>query len=172
MTSSRPLYAALVLSLFGSTTALADWRDTRWGQSVDDVIASVGGNIRKVAGKPDQRIWNQDWKARADLPLDTLTLETGFYFDRKGALSLVKMEATDPATCDKLPEILRNLHGVPFAELTDTILPQMPSQTAKWADRAQNLAILSHDLKLQFNGKRYCHVIYQSYGKGMPGMRK
>ena len=150
---------ALGAAAFASSSALyADWRNTHWGDPVDQVIAAVGGDAKPDKGGAGDRIDGQDRLASSTGDLGGISTRTEYFFDSKGGLSLVQTSPRSGDDCDRFIKSFKPL-GKPASDEKKVIGP-MTLRTWLWIDPASNLQtqlVLISGLKLSFAP---CHVTY------------
>lgn len=144
----RILAVGLVASASWCGPALADWQDTRWGMSLDDVEQRVTSAYRPK--NPEE---SHDPSRRHVL---SGTYTTGnysfiskFYFDRNNALVEVKLELINRDMCKDLRESLVDAYGL-FA------VPNIKEfGDGKWKDwAAGNMVSYNRSIGL------FCNVTY------------
>lgn len=160
---------SLAALLLVAAPAAADWQNTHWGDSVKATIAALGGDTVKVKGRSNERVFAQDFRARGTGTFDGVAVEREFYFDRDGGLSVVKLMPKGE-DCDAFIAAVRKGLG-PARTARSRTLGRLETHGATWNDQAANLAILMFDVRAPGSELRLCHLIYQPYGDGTPGMR-
>lgn len=109
--------AALLLAgvaLAAPAVAHADWEWTRWGMTVDSVVAGSGGAVSRVEGRPGDRVHDFDLKATGEIVRYGIRLNAQFYFDPAGAsLKVIRLSVIDFADCDRLKQAVRRDLGAP-----------------------------------------------------------
>lgn len=150
--------------------AQADWEKTRWGDSVEAVIAKAGPGTEPFAGTEKQRVFDQDQRAKRRGKLDELDVEWQFFFDKNGGLSVIKMIPQDYSNCPAFLAKVRGPLGTPVdGKVTDLGTLQLKSDM--FADKKKNLAMLVLSAVNSKTSLTLCHITYQSYGNGKPGLR-
>ena len=163
--------ALAVLATFPSP-ARADWEQTRWGDSVESILASQGPETERVRAEPGKQVFGQDILARREGTHAGVPVEWQYFFDRRGGLSVVKLRPLDYANCDTLLEAVKQDLGKPRSSKQEVLLEDMAIVSDQWADRQDNLAIQLTDFARGSKiFDRLCHVTWQPYGDGHPGLR-
>ncbi len=134
------LIGALATALGFTTAAQADWQYTRWGMTVDEVVAAGAGQVTQGfdAGSSSE---NQKTLASAPYNAGGRAYTAKFAFDLDGKLMEVNLHPVDVAECDDLFHDLRAAYGEP---------PKPPSPggflfIVKWQDteRRNDVAYLA-----------------------------
>jgi len=110
--------AALVaaVALAAPAVAHADWEWTRWGMTVDGVVAGSAGAVSRVEGRPGQRVHDYDLKAAGEITRYGIRLNAQFYFEPSGgSLKVIRLSVIDFADCDRLKQAVRRELGAPDA---------------------------------------------------------
>jgi hypothetical protein len=105
----RHLKATLVIALIASlvpAAAYAHWASTRWGMSVEEVIAAYPGASHKER-REEQDLHGMHFLAQAPYRDGDTDTTVEFYFDPAGAgLGLVSLRVDDAGQCDSYRETL------------------------------------------------------------------
>lgn len=102
------------IALAAPAVAHADWEWTRWGMTVDGVIAGSDGAVGRVEGRPGQRVHGYDLKATGEIDRYGIRLNAQFYFDPAGqSLKVIRLSVIDFADCDRLKRAVRRDLGAP-----------------------------------------------------------
>jgi hypothetical protein len=109
----------VLLALCFASTAHADWQYTKWGMTVDEVVAASGG---KAVPNTDN-VFNMDdpnlaTKLSTPYAVDTVEFAAHFLFDPQGKLGLVHLRPIDAQNCFRLKSELANKYGRP-SNITD-----------------------------------------------------
>lgn len=166
-TVALAIAAAAVLA---AAPASADWEKTRWGDPVEKVVAKAGPGAEPFAGTEKQRVFDQDYRARRRGEMKGVAVEWQFFFDANGGLSVVKIIPQDYANCPAFLTMIRGTVGRPIASKAQT-LSTLELKTDQYNDKAKNLAMMVLKASNPSKSTQLCHITYQSYGDGKPGMR-
>lgn len=157
-------------AVLAAAPAHADWEKTRWGDPVEKVVAKAGPGAEPFAGTEKQRVFDQDYRARRRGEMNGVAVEWQFFFDPKGGLSVVKIIPQDYANCPAFLTMIRGTVGQPIGGKVQT-LGSLELKNDQFNDKPKNLAIMVLEAFNPNTGMRLCHITYQSYGDGKPGMR-
>jgi hypothetical protein len=91
------LLLALILMAF-ATPAMADWQYTRWGMTVDEVVAASGGSATKIKDRKDDRVRDLPRLAVGTTKEGDVTFDVEFYFE-KNKLRLIRYAPTGSMDC-------------------------------------------------------------------------
>ena len=160
----------IATALASSSAAYADWENTHWGDSVEQVIAAVGNGAKIDQGDDDDRVLDQDQRATRTGDFHGVAAKWTFFFGRTGGLSLVKIEPKRRGDCDAFLAAATAPLGKP-KKSERKLIANTPFITHEWADRKANLAILAFELGRSMFVEQDCHVTYRPYGNGKPGKR-
>jgi hypothetical protein len=152
-----------------ASPALADWANTRWGDSVEKVIAAVGDGAILDRGNKDDRIFDKDRLASSEGDYNGIKAVRQFFFDGKGGLAVVKIKPKDYTDCDQFMVAAKGELG----ELEGPRVKELSTfKFSSWirADRKANQAIMLVQVNNLSSGRQICHVTYQPYGSGKPGL--
>lgn len=121
--------ALIFCGLIASGHAMADWQWTRWGMSIDEVIAGSNGAVSFSKLEKDK-----DARARGTYSTLGFTFDAHMMFRGKdGGLSLVELTMIDPTSgkCFELQRAMFDVYGQSF-EKGGIALIQL--KTATWLD--------------------------------------
>ena len=94
------MHRILVLAalLLAGQPALAEYGNTRWGMTPDEVREAVGGDARSVRDKKDERVFNHKRLVASTTNEAGLVYEVSFFFGTDGkGLTMVELEPPSPA---------------------------------------------------------------------------
>lgn len=158
-------------AVLAAAPANADWEKTRWGDPVEKVVAKAGPGAEPFAGTEKQRVFEQDYRARRRGEMNGVAVEWQFFFNAGGGLSVVKIVPQDTANCPAFLTMIRGTLGQP-ADSRVQKLGNLELKTEIHADKRKNLAMMVLDASTPSKSTQLCHITYQSYGDGKPGLRK
>ena len=100
-------------------TAQANWKYSRWGMSVDQVIAASPRTVRRIADVSKDRVDNLQRLAVGEIDEGGTRFRVQFYFTPDGqSLELVRYEPVETMTCTDESAIAARLFGT--GKTTDT----------------------------------------------------
>jgi hypothetical protein len=102
-------WLALPLLAF-ATPALADWQYTRWGMSVDEVLAASNGSASKVRDDKDKRVRKLPRLALGTVKEGDTEFTVEFFFEKKKLRFLRYVPKTD-LDCDSEERLLLDRFG-------------------------------------------------------------
>lgn len=88
---------ALFLMAF-ATPAMADWQYTRWGMTVDEVVAASNGSAKKIKDRKDDRVWDLPRLVVGTAQEGDVTFNVEFYFENN-KLRLIRYAPTGTMDC-------------------------------------------------------------------------
>ena len=151
------------------TPVLADWGKTHWGDSVEQVVATVGEGAHAERGGPDDKVFDQDLGALKIGDYHGVPARLEFFFDAKGGLSIVKIRPQDDTQCEPfVAAVLAELDKLDAPELK--AMDRISIATWRQSDQANNLAVLVSEVTTTGSDRRLCHLIYQHFGSGRAGL--
>ena len=114
------LAAVACLALPG--TALANWKYTSWGMSLDQVIAASPSTVRRIADVDKDRVGGLQRLAVGEVTEGGTKFQVQFYFSPGGTnLELVRYEPAEKMTCTSESVIVSKFLG--SGKVTDTVEP-------------------------------------------------
>lgn len=155
----------------GSAPAHADWGPTRWGDPVEEVIASVGEGIVARTGTKDNQVFDQDLVAEREGEFHGIKVLYQFYVQPQSrGLSLVRMVPVDEARdCAAFGDSARTEFGQEKHKKRENLYGLVIDRS-EWADRVANLAVLLSEFSGTLFSERSCLVTWQPYGSGRAGL--
>lgn len=156
--------AALGL-LAASYPAQAEWGPTRWGMSVDEVLAAVGDTARRVDEQRDQRIHEQRQYATSTVSEDGIDYTVNYYFaGRRGGLTMVRLEPAAIANCDAMRAAYTQRLG---EEIDQSRTPDGSALSKRfgielihWPTGPGDEVVELTEVRIDGN-QMFCHVLYQ-----------
>ena len=133
MTVVRWLIVSLVLGL--SFEASADWQYTKWGMTVDEVIAASNGKARKFTD-PAQNTDMETLQAVAPYVAGDFVFEAGFNFSKDSRLRTVRLKLIE-GDGRRLSAALLNRYGKPLSESATSV-----TEHARWLDKKSNNTVV------------------------------
>jgi hypothetical protein len=103
------------------TQSRADWQYSRWGQSLESLLAEAGGKASKTTAEEEGHSIEALGRAMATTRHNAAGIETPVYFLFKdGALSAVTLAVRDRYDAKSMLEGLMARYGKPVADTTDS----------------------------------------------------
>lgn len=167
---------AILLAVAGlaglSAPAHADWEQTRWGDPIETVMATVGEGIAAKPGDEGDQVFGQDQVAERTGEFHGVSVRYQFYVSpRSRGLSLVRATPLNEAQdCAAFGAAARAELGKPRRTKRES-LTQIDIHRSEWASRQANLAILLSEFSGGLFPEPSCLLIWQPYGNGKPGAR-
>lgn len=112
--------AALLVATSG--TALADWQYTKWGMTVEQVIAQSGGTAHTARDEKDKRIGKKRRLAVGEVTIGTTKFPVDFYFEDK-QLRLIRYDLGLNDGCAEKEALFLETYGSAEPRLTSTEFP-------------------------------------------------
>ena len=154
----RPMFRhfAVLLLVGYSAEALADWQYTKWGMTLEEVIAASDGKARKFADA-GQDTDTERLKAIAPYSTGDFAFEAGFNFSRKdGRLRSVRLKLVEGDGL-RLYAALVNRYGKPVSESKSSVM-----QHARWLDKANNNTVVWFVIGADYFTVQYSPLIGES----------
>lgn len=112
------LAALACLALPGA--AQANWKYSRWGMSLDQLLAASPRTVHRVADVPDERVGSLQRLATGEVNEGGTRFQVQFYFTPEGkSLQLVRYEPAEKMTCTDEALVAAKLFGK--GKVTDTV---------------------------------------------------
>lgn len=105
-----------------SSGALADWQYSRWGMSVDQVVAASGGTAQPVRDNKDKRIEKKKRLVFGEVTIGTTKFPVDFYFE-ENKLRLIRYDLGLNDGCAEKEELFLEAFGAAEPELSTTPFP-------------------------------------------------
>jgi hypothetical protein len=161
------LRLALVAGMLGfSQSACADWQGTVWGMSLEE----ANKNFRIPHSITPLDLPACDPRRLSCLYFDyTATLEfTGWLEFTDNKLAAIDMKLKDPSQCDELMDVLRQIHGTPAKERTNTDRTgERPFHEITWYDaKNHNRIRVWYDSNAALG--YYCNLRYTPFIRSFP----
>lgn len=133
------------LLLLISFEARADWQYSRWGMTVDDLMAAGKGSVVRVSDSEADKARMGNGLgaplAKASYRTNDFVFTAWFFFP-KGKLAGVRLVGADGRQAIPIEQQLERVYGAPFEKEETKILPQCKIRSAKWKDDASKNYIL------------------------------
>lgn len=128
--------AASFLAVLGlASPASADWQDTRWGMSLEEVL-STGATATTPAERKGRRVEVLgEALAKRPYAANGFDFEGTFYFDR-GKLSAVRLTPRRPDEVTKIGAHLSLVYGKPVADIERPETPGCRMSRREWRDHS------------------------------------
>lgn len=105
--------AAAMAALLVPGVAQANWKTTKWGQSVDDVVkAGKQFKVKRIADVEKDRVGNKQRLAVGEVTEGGVKFQVQFYFTPDGkSLQLVRYEPVEKMNCFDQEKLAVKLYG-------------------------------------------------------------
>lgn len=153
----KMMFAALAACL-AATPAYADWGATKWGDSLDTVIANASEKPAAVPARDGDRVGDLDRLAVARSTFGTVEVEVQFYFDASRRLAAVRLQPK-PDDCARLATAAAERYGKPVEEKNDDVGTTSIIRRA-WRDTPNNM--VASFAEAEGKGLHFCNVFIQS----------
>lgn len=127
----RLAIVAGLLALVAASPALADWQNTTWSMTPDQVMTSTGAI--PATGAPLNK--GEVLRAEGEYEAASFKFLSRFYF-ASGHLRVVSLELTETTRCDELLGALTAIYGEPMLRR---------DRAARWASPADNFYVLLNE---------------------------
>lgn len=153
---------ALPALLLAGQAVHAEYGATRWGMTADEVVAAVGGDVRKVKDKRDQRSLGHQRLATSTFTQGGIAYVANYYFGEKGkGLTLVRIEPAAPEQdCEAMLAAYTARLGPGIDQQQPIVAPNFSNTSVQW--RTGPGEEVAEYTAIRINGRmRYCHVLHQ-----------
>lgn len=165
-----PWRAAAAACAFGllaiPAAANADWEYTRWGMTVDEVLAAARGKAQPTKAEKDTDIWGQSQLAAGVFVQNGVTYKAGFYFDRKTRLLTMVDLTPDANDCDDAYDNFVSRLGrgaVSSSSANDGPGKlKLSGEVTKWRKDSSDETVRFSDLTMATSDFRFCNAIFMA----------
>lgn len=146
----RILAAGVVIVCAWVAPADADWQYTRWGMTVDEVIAAAGkdAKIYRTPTPFELRAPHQLFLT-GTYQTERYQFSAEFHFDDRGALRSISLPLLDKTKCPTLMSDMITIYGTP------TISTNLKWEAVSWKDVSNN-----NFVSYEMSPANYCTLIY------------
>jgi hypothetical protein len=163
---TRLLRSLAVVALLGaSQPAHAEWGATRWGMTVDEVLAAAGDTARTVEDEPDQRIHEQRRYATSTVMQDGIEFTVSYYFARRSrGLTMVRLEPVAVEYCSPMRTALTQRLGAGIDQSRSPGGSEMSKRFSveliHWPTGPGDEVVELTEVRIDGN-QMFCHILYQ-----------
>lgn len=125
------VFASLLLA---GQPALAEYGNTRWGMTPDEVRDAVGGDARSVRDKKDERVFNHKRLVASTTDEAGLVYDVSFFFGTDGkGLTMVELVPPSPAKdCAAMRAAYTQILGPGEEQKRDLGMPGLDMNVILW----------------------------------------
>ncbi len=153
---------ALAVLLMAGQPALAEYGNTRWGMTPDEVRETVGGDARSVRDKKDERVFNHKRLVASTSNEAGLVYEVSYFFGTDGkGLTMVQLVPPSPAKdCAAMRAAYTQRLGPGEEQKRDLGTPGLDMNVIQWRTGPGD-EIVRYVEAFVFGTASICKVVYQ-----------
>ena len=171
MTYLRLLLISPLIAI--SSAAWANWGETRWDSSPEEVLAALGEGTQTKEDSEGSRVWDQHFLIEQRGEYQGFPVLQEFYFKKGESLSVVRINLIAETDCSDFVNAAQAQFDEPIDSEQSSFEPftvyrwDFADREAGNVMRLANFAIGDEENRESIS----CHLIFQPFGKGQPGER-
>lgn len=163
MIAKRLAACAITASCILASPAAATWGGTRWGMSVDEVLATLGPTATRVEDEKDQRIQGAQRLVSAQSTSDSITYTVDYFFDgRRKTLTKVNLVPTTAECLSARAAFIVQLGEGKVESKSQQLMrdrPPLVSEERVWPDPAGE-GTVSYSSVAFGDEMQYCQILF------------